>query len=114
MPVSVGITGARLANGSLTCPAALALRAHFPPPAGAVATKQTQLLPRPNDTTAARSPTQNSPRAAGVSSKSYDRWTYTPEKRAAMEKWNEFVTILLAVPAAALSASTHSDQWSPT
>jgi integrase len=31
-----------------------------------------------------------------VSSKNYDRWTYMPEKRAAMEKWNEFVGSLLA------------------
>jgi integrase len=31
-----------------------------------------------------------------VSSKSYDRWHYMPEKRAAMEKWNEFVIRLLA------------------
>jgi integrase len=30
-----------------------------------------------------------------VSSKSYDRWTYMPEKRAGMEKWDKFVTILL-------------------
>ena len=30
-----------------------------------------------------------------VSSKNYDRWTYMPEKRAAMDKWNEFVTALL-------------------
>ena len=34
-----------------------------------------------------------------VSSKSYDRWTYMPEKRAAMDKWNEFVTKLLRKPA---------------
>jgi integrase len=31
-----------------------------------------------------------------VSSKNYDRWTYMPEKRAAMLKWNEFVTALLS------------------
>jgi integrase len=31
-----------------------------------------------------------------VSSKNYDRWTYLPEKRAAMNKWNEFVTALLS------------------
>jgi len=31
-----------------------------------------------------------------VSSKSYDRWNYMPEKRAAMMKWNTFVTRLLA------------------
>ena len=30
-----------------------------------------------------------------VSSKSYDRWNYMPEKRAAMKKWNAFVTKLL-------------------
>jgi len=30
-----------------------------------------------------------------VSSKSYYRWTYMPEKRAGMEKWNTFVTSLL-------------------
>ena len=32
-----------------------------------------------------------------VSSKSYDRWTYLPEKRAGMDKWNEFVVRLLTV-----------------
>src|SRR5262245_1592530 len=31
-----------------------------------------------------------------VSSKSYDRWTYMPEKRAAMAKWDRFVQQLLA------------------
>lgn len=31
-----------------------------------------------------------------VSSKSYDRWNYMPEKRAAMKKWNAFVHTLLA------------------
>jgi hypothetical protein len=30
------------------------------------------------------------------SSKSYDRWTYMPEKRAAMKKWDKFVTALLS------------------
>jgi integrase len=30
-----------------------------------------------------------------VSSKSYDRWTYLPEKRAGMEKWNAYVEALL-------------------
>ena len=30
-----------------------------------------------------------------VSSKSYDRWSYMPEKRAGMEQWNTFVTALL-------------------
>ena len=31
-----------------------------------------------------------------VSSKSYDRWNYMPEKRAGMTKWNEFVTALVS------------------
>ena len=31
-----------------------------------------------------------------VSSKSYDRWNYMPEKRAAMKKWNAFVQTLLS------------------
>ena len=30
-----------------------------------------------------------------VSSKSYDRWTYLPEKRAGMERWNRFVVGIL-------------------
>lgn len=30
-----------------------------------------------------------------VSSKNYDRWTYMPEKRAGMDKWNTFVISLL-------------------
>ena len=30
-----------------------------------------------------------------VSSKSYDRWNYMPEKREGMKKWNAFVTALL-------------------
>lgn len=30
-----------------------------------------------------------------VSSKSYDRWNYMPEKRDGMEKWNKFVSALL-------------------
>ena len=30
-----------------------------------------------------------------VSSKSYDRWNYMPEKRAAMKKWNTFVQLML-------------------
>jgi integrase len=30
-----------------------------------------------------------------VSSKSYDRWSYMPEKRAGMKKWDRFVTALL-------------------
>lgn len=36
-----------------------------------------------------------------VSSRSYDRWNYMPEKRAAMKKWNEFVIALLAKRVAA-------------
>jgi len=39
-----------------------------------------------------------------VSSKSYDRWTYMPEKRTGMDKWNAFVERLLAKPAAAIAA----------
>jgi integrase len=31
-----------------------------------------------------------------VSSKSYDRWNYMPEKRAAMTKWDKFARALLA------------------
>jgi len=31
-----------------------------------------------------------------VSSKSYDRWNYMPEKRAAMKKWNAFARALLS------------------
>jgi len=31
-----------------------------------------------------------------VSSKSYDRWNYMPEKRAGMKKWDKFVTTLLS------------------
>jgi integrase len=31
-----------------------------------------------------------------VSSKNYDRWSYMPEKRAGMAKWDEFVRALLA------------------
>jgi hypothetical protein len=30
-----------------------------------------------------------------VSSKSYDRWNYMPEKRDGMKKWNAWVTKLL-------------------
>ena len=30
-----------------------------------------------------------------VSSKSYDRWNYMPEKRAGMKKWDKFVAALL-------------------
>jgi integrase len=40
-----------------------------------------------------------------VSSKSYDRWTYMPEKRAGTAQWNTFVTSLLAnKPPAAMAA----------
>jgi integrase len=31
-----------------------------------------------------------------VSSKSYDRWNYMPEKRVGMAKWDKFVTALLS------------------
>ncbi len=30
-----------------------------------------------------------------ISSKSYDRWTYMPEKRAGMAKWDKFIRALL-------------------
>ena len=30
-----------------------------------------------------------------VSSKSYDRWNYMPEKRAGMKKWDTFVAAML-------------------
>ncbi|MGH6779379.1 MAG: tyrosine-type recombinase/integrase [Bradyrhizobium sp.] len=39
-----------------------------------------------------------------VSSKSYDRWSYMPEKRAGMDKWGAFVAALLAKSAAAVAA----------
>ncbi|MBR1226889.1 tyrosine-type recombinase/integrase [Bradyrhizobium sp. AUGA SZCCT0176] len=39
-----------------------------------------------------------------VSSKSYDRWSYMPEKRAGMEKWNAFVECLLAKPGVSIAA----------
>lgn len=39
-----------------------------------------------------------------VSSKNYDRWNYMPEKRAGMEKWNAFVTSLLARPRETIAA----------
>jgi integrase len=39
-----------------------------------------------------------------VSSKNYDRWTYMPEKRAAMLKWNDFVTALLVAKQAPIAA----------
>jgi integrase len=40
-----------------------------------------------------------------VSSKSYDRWTYMPEKRAGMEKWDKFVTNLLSKKQAVVIAA---------
>lgn len=57
-----------------------------------------------------------------VSSKSYDRWNYMPEKRAAMKKWNAFVQAMLnkkrpktakaerapITPGAAEEAATHA------
>jgi hypothetical protein len=39
-----------------------------------------------------------------VSSKSYDRWTYLPEKRAGMMQWNTFVTSLLRRPRLTIAA----------
>ena len=39
-----------------------------------------------------------------VSSKSYDRWTYMPEKRAAMKKWDKFVRALLSAKIARTAA----------
>jgi integrase len=39
-----------------------------------------------------------------VSSRSYDRWNYMPEKRAGMEKWNTFVERLLTKAATAIAA----------
>jgi hypothetical protein len=39
-----------------------------------------------------------------ASSKSYDRWTYMPEKCAAMETWNKFVTALLEKPRLTIAA----------
>jgi integrase len=39
-----------------------------------------------------------------VSSKSYDRWTYLPEKRAGMAQWNTFVTSLLQKPHLTIAA----------
>ena len=39
-----------------------------------------------------------------VSSKSYDRWTCLPEKRAATEQWNAFVTSLLQKPRLTVAA----------
>ena len=40
-----------------------------------------------------------------VSSKSYDRWTYMPEKRAGMDQWNDFVTALLTKKVSAAAAA---------
>ncbi len=34
-------------------------------------------------------------RLQDVSSKSYDRWNYMPEKRTAMKKWDAFVQAML-------------------
>jgi integrase len=39
-----------------------------------------------------------------VSSKSYDRWTYMPEKRAGMVIWNEFISSLLRAPRLTVAA----------
>jgi hypothetical protein len=39
-----------------------------------------------------------------VSSKSYDRWTYMPEKRAGMKQWNTFVAVLLRKKLAKIAA----------
>jgi hypothetical protein len=39
-----------------------------------------------------------------VSSKSYDRWTYMPEKRAGMKKWDKFVTTLLSKKSITIAA----------
>jgi integrase len=39
-----------------------------------------------------------------VSSKSYDRWTYMPEKRAGMEKWDEFASSLVSAPRLTVAA----------
>jgi integrase len=39
-----------------------------------------------------------------VSSKNYDRWTYMPEKRIAMDKWNEFASGLLKKEADTIAA----------
>lgn len=39
-----------------------------------------------------------------VSSKSYDRWSYMPEKRVGMEKWNAFVEQLFAKASTAIAA----------
>jgi hypothetical protein len=39
-----------------------------------------------------------------VSSKSYDRWNYMPEKCVGMAKWDEFVTTLLSQKPVAIAA----------
>jgi hypothetical protein len=39
-----------------------------------------------------------------VSSKSYDRWNYMPEKRAGMEKWGVFVEDMLNKKASEIAA----------
>jgi integrase len=39
-----------------------------------------------------------------VSSKNYDRWTYLPEKRAGMAKWNDFVASLFQKPHLTIAA----------
>lgn len=39
-----------------------------------------------------------------VSSKSYDRWSYMPEKRAGMKTWNNYVTSLLSRTPARIAA----------
>ena len=43
-----------------------------------------------------RRPDPKSTPCKDVSSKSYDRWSYMPEKRAAMNVWNKFVQVLLS------------------
>ena len=39
-----------------------------------------------------------------VSSRSYDRWTYLPEKRAGMTKWDRYIRALLAKKAPSKAA----------
>ena len=39
-----------------------------------------------------------------VSSKNYDRWTYMPEKREGMKKWNDFVANLLSTKSDCIAA----------
>jgi integrase len=43
-----------------------------------------------------------------VSSKSYDRWNYMPEKRDGMNKWDTFVTALLSKKSVGIAAYTES------